>query len=116
MMEQMIAYCGLVCSDCPAYTATQAGDWTELERLAEKARIEYNSPLATAESTLCDGCQGVTMHKCGYCAECEIRSCGEVREVENCAACPDYACEKLSGFMRMVPEAQATLERIRAGL
>jgi len=25
-MDKIIAYCGLVCSDCPAYIATQAGD------------------------------------------------------------------------------------------
>jgi len=32
-MDRIIAYCGLVCSDCPAYTATQADDRAALERL-----------------------------------------------------------------------------------
>ena len=25
-MDRIVAYCGLVCSDCPAYIATQAND------------------------------------------------------------------------------------------
>jgi len=40
-MNRMIAYCGLVCTDCEAYTATQANDLAALERLAAKAREEY---------------------------------------------------------------------------
>jgi hypothetical protein len=36
--------------------------------------------------------------------------------VANCAGCADYACEKLEGFFGFVPEARATLDRIRSGL
>jgi hypothetical protein len=113
-MAQMIAFCGLICTDCPGYIATQAGDWAALEKLAEKARVDFNSPDATAASSLCDGCLSISDRKCAYCAECSIRACAFSRGVANCGACPDYGCEKISGFLNMVPEAKATLDSIHS--
>ena len=55
-MERMVAYCGLICTDCPGYIATQANDRAELERVAEMWRKEYNAPEITVESVICDGC------------------------------------------------------------
>ncbi len=116
-MDTMIAFCGLVCTDCEAYKATQAGDRAWLERLAEKARVEYGSANATAESTMCDGCLSASARKCGYCAECPVRACGTARGLANCGHCADYAaCEKLAGFFQMVPSARATLDGVRAAL
>jgi hypothetical protein len=115
-MQPMIAYCGLVCTECQGYLATQANDLAALERQAERARMEWGVPGATAESVKCDGCLSASGRKIGYCAECAIRACGTARGVANCAACPDYACEKLTGFLAMAPKARATLEGLRAGL
>ncbi len=115
-MERMIAYCGLVCTECKGYVATQADDWAALEQLAEKARKDYGAANATAESIRCDGCLSASPRKCGYCAECAIRACGVQRGVANCGACPDYACEQLLEFIKMVPEARATLDGVRAAL
>ena len=115
-MERMVAFCGLVCTECAGYLATQANDWAELERLAAKARAEYNAPTATAENIQCDGCLSDTGRKCGYCAECEIRACGVARGVANCGRCPDYACEKLTAFFGMVPAARGVLDGVRSAL
>ena len=115
-MERMIAFCGLVCTECEGYLATQANDWAALERLAAKAREEYNAPTATAEGVLCDGCLSDTGRKCGYCAQCEIRACGVARGVANCGHCPDYACEKLTAFFGMVPAARGVLDGVRSAL
>jgi hypothetical protein len=115
-IDQIIAYCGLVCTNCPGYIATQANDFAKLEQLAEQARTEYNVLTATAESVRCDGCLADQGRKCGYCAECAIRACGVARSVANCAYCPDYACEKLVGFFRIAPGARLVLDEIRAGL
>jgi hypothetical protein len=38
------------------------------------------------------------------------------RSVINCAHCEDYGCERIEGFFGFVPEARATLDRVRAGL
>ncbi len=114
-MDKIIAYCGLVCSDCEAYIATQADDMAALERVAAKWRVEFNAPNMTVESIICDGClEGG--RKCGHCAECQIRACGIAHGVANCAHCPDYACEQLVGFFNMVPPARAVLDGIRQAL
>jgi hypothetical protein len=112
----MIAYCGLVCTDCPSYIATQAGDRSALERVAAQWREEFDAPNLTAESIMCDGCLGTTGNKCGHCAECEMRACALALNLANCGHCPDYACDKLETFFGFAPEARTILDGVRAGL
>ena len=114
-MDKMIAYCGLICTECPAYLATQANDRAELERVAAMWREEYNAPNITVESVICDGCI-VGGHKCGHCAECDIRACAMALNVANCAHCADYTCEKLEKFFGFVPGARGVLDEIRQSL
>lgn len=116
-MDKMIAYCGLNCSECPAYVATQSGDPAELERVAAEWRAAFQMPDLTAESVICDAClQRDGGRLSGYCATCAVRACAVERGVANCAHCADYACAKLTSFWAHAPEAQATLEQIRASL
>jgi hypothetical protein len=115
-MDTIIAYCGLVCTDCPAYVATQADDRAALERVAAQWREEFDAPTLTVESVVCDGCLTDVGRKCSHCFECEIRACAMPRGVANCAHCEEYACEILEGFFGFVPEARATLNGVRAGL
>jgi len=115
-MEPLIGVCGLTCSDCSAYIATQAGDPAALEKVAAQWRQEYNVPTCTVADVICDGCITVG-RKCSHCADCEIRACGLGRGVANCAHCADYtACTRIAGFFQMVPTARATLDSIRAAL
>jgi len=95
-----------------AYIATQANDQAALEQIAAKWRVEYNATGILAANILCDGCMagGRTI---GHCAECKIRLCALERGLENCAACPDYACEQLVAFFPMVPQAKTNLEQLR---
>lgn len=116
MMEKMVAYCGLVCTECEAFIATQANDLPALERMAQRAREEFAMVDATAEAVRCDGCLPAAGYKCGYCAECQVRACGIERGIVNCAHCDDYGCEKLEAFFGMAASARETLDRIRAGL
>ena len=115
-MEKMVAYCGLVCSDCEAYIATQADDREALEGIAARWRKEYNAPDITVDAVVCDGCQSESERKCGHCAQCEIRACGVERGLANCAHCADYACDKIEGFFGMAPDARGVLDGIRASL
>ena len=115
-MTEMIAYCGLVCTGCPAYVATQANDRTALAQVAAQWSKEFNAPGLTAESVLCDGCLGVTGRKFGHCMECEIRACAMGRAVANCAHCDDYGCATITEFFGFVPDAKATLDAIHARL
>ena len=112
----MIAYCGLVCSDCEAYLATQADDQVALARVAAKWREEYNAPTITVEEVVCDGCVAPTGHRCSHWYECDIRICGAEHAVENCAHCAAYACAKLERFFGFVPEARVRLDQVRRSL
>ncbi len=115
-MDKMIAYCGLVCTDCKAYIATQANDLDALERMATKAREQFNMPDIAIEAIMCDGCLGDEGRKGGYCRQCPVRACGVERGVVNCAHCTDYACDELTSFFGRAPHAQAMLDEIRASL
>ncbi len=116
-MERMVAFCGLICTDCPAYLATQADDDTARERVAAQWREEFNAPGITAESINCDGCLRTDGRLFGHCLECKIRACGQARGVENCGHCAEYAtCETLAEFLGYVPSARATLDAIHAEL
>ena len=110
-MEKIIAYCGLVCTDCPAFIATRDNDVATLKQLAETWYQESDN----AEYCLCDGCIA-DGRKNNFCAQCQVRACALERGVVNCAHCDDYACDKLEAFWQMATEARATLDAIHAGL
>ena len=115
-MDRIIAYCGLVCSDCAAYVATQANDHAALEKVVAQWREEYNVPDITVESVICDGCLTKNGRTCYHCTECTIRTCGLAKGVANCAHCDDYACEKLTAFLSQVPQAKTVLDEIRRSI
>ena len=112
--EKMIAYCGIVCTGCEAYIATQTGDEKKARETAEMWSKAYNANIKL-EDVWCNGCL-VEGKKCAHCHECEIRKCAREKGFVNCAHCPDYKCETLKGFLKMVPDAEKLLDEIRAGL
>ena len=115
-MEQMIAYCGLDCAQCPAYQATQADDRAALEETAVLWREQFNSPYITADNIVCDGCPQEGRLS-GYCSMCRIRACAGERGFETCAPCADYeSCEHLAEFHAHAPEAKILLDEMRAAL
>lgn len=113
-MEEIIAYCGITCTECPAYLATQIDDDEERAQVAERWSAEFLSEIKP-EDINCDGCLAGHERYFSHCYKCEIRACGIARGVENCAHCDQYACEKLDGFLDMVPGARTELDRIHAG-
>jgi len=114
-MEKMIAYCGLTCTECPAYIATQNHDVDAMARVAEEWSVEYKAQL-TADDCWCNGCLAETGPWMSHCAECGIRACGVEKCVENCAHCDDYGCDKLTEFFGFVPAAKEMLDGIRTAL
>lgn len=112
METQIIACCGLTCTECPGYLATQQGDEAALEKAAAEWSVEYGGEISAAD-VRCDGCLSVEGPWMSHCAVCKIRACAIERGLENCAACEDYACEKLSEFFGFVPAAKETLDRLR---
>lgn len=115
MEESMIAYCGLVCTDCDAYKATQAGDTDALERMAEEAADRFGVEMTVADA-MCDGCRAATGRQIEYCHECAIRLCAVQKHIENCAYCEDYPCEKIDGFSKPGSAHRRRLDDMRASL
>lgn len=96
-MDTMIAYCGINCTACDAYLATQANDRAAQGALLEKWRVEYDAPEMTLAAVTCDGCTS-TGRLGGYCNECPMHACGAEKDVQNCASCDDYEdCATLPG-------------------
>ena len=113
---KMIAYCGLVCTDCEAYQATQAKDQAALERVSAHWRELFNTTAITAATVLCDGCLSTDGWKCSHCAECNIRACAIQHGVANCAHCSDFVCAQLESFLNYAPEARTVLNQVKAAL
>jgi hypothetical protein len=103
-MGRMVAFCGLVCTDCTAYVATQAGDLAAQERVAALWRDALDTPDIDVASIVCDGCLTVGGRLNGYCGLCQVRACGVAREVANCARCADYPCPKLASFWQKIDD------------
>ncbi len=115
-MEPKLAVCGLDCSVCAAYLATQANDEASKEQVATQWRVEHNNPKIDAAYVTCDGCLASSGRLGGHCLECEPRLCAVGRGYANCAYCPDYGCEKISHLLVYIPEAKTRLDGIRAAL
>jgi hypothetical protein len=112
-MSEMIAYCGLTCTECPALLATIADDDAKREETATMWSKEFGAEIM-AEDINCEGCLSTGNVLFNHCYECKIRACGMDKGVKNCAFCDDFACDKLNKFFAMVPEAQERLESLRS--
>jgi len=112
-MERIVAYCGIICSDCPVFKATKKNDDAERKIVAELWTKQYGREYKI-EDINCDGCltDGPTVFS--YCSTCEIRKCAQERNVENCSHCEEYACERLSKLLNEYPSAKEVLDGIRA--
>jgi len=108
----MIAYCGLNCSKCDTYLATQQDSARKREETAQKWSKMYRAEIVAGQIN-CDGCK-TDGTKFFHCNNCEIRKCGISKGVDNCAACDDYICDTLAGFIKLAPEAGSALERLRS--
>jgi hypothetical protein len=113
MTEKQMAYCGLVCTDCPAYIAKRTGD----DALRVKTAEQWSAPdfAVSADEINCDGCTAEE-GRFVACEMCEVRACAVPRGFTTCAECADYACEKLEKLFAMIgPEARTNLDGLRAG-
>jgi len=108
----MIAYCGLDCSKCEGYLATQSNDNDRRAKVAKQWSAQYNADIKP-EHINCDGCRSESQ-KFFYCSNiCEIRKCCIEKDIANCAACDMYACDKLKEFFELAPEANIALDKLR---
>lgn len=107
----MIACCGLNCSKCDAYLATKIDSDNKRQDTAKKWSSMYNADIKP-EHIKCEGCRS-NGDKFFHCDVCGIRRCCLSTGVDNCAACEEYICDTLSGFIKSAPEAGIALEKLR---
>ncbi len=108
----LIASCGLVCSDCFAYKATQENN---KEKLAELAVKWGGDEGLKAEDMLCNGCTSDKVY--AHAKACNVRACAREHEVKTCGQCGEFSCEKVEGLWKkynMTPEeAKARLAKAK---
>ena len=113
MEESIIAFCGLDCTECPAYIGTQKEDNELLKKTAKRwSTSKYKLEPA---DIICDGCIFVEKRLANFCSECQVRVCGVEKGIENCGHCDDYPCETLKKVWKFLrtPQAKARLDEIR---
>ena len=113
MPKKMRAYCGLLCTECPAYVALRTNDNDLRARTAQ--RWSAPSYSVTPEEVNCDGCKsdgGKLFKQCGVCA---VRQCASKKRLENCAYCDKYPCTNLEQLFKMIGEdkTRVVLDDIR---
>lgn len=108
----MIAFCGLDCSKCETYLATQADLDAQRAAVAKKWSALYHKEI-TPNQINCDGCKsnGRLFFHCEN--TCEIRKCCMSKGADNCAVCGEYPCDTIAGFIKLAPEAGKMLEKLR---
>lgn len=109
----MIAYCGLNCSVCPAFSAYKNNDDELRKKTAAEWSVMYQTKLQPSDIN-CTGCKSESSVKIGHCAECRIRICASEKGLENCGFCGSYPCSTVSHVVENVVEAKNELEKARS--
>jgi hypothetical protein len=91
-MNEIYAPCGINCTVCDCYIATQNDDKEARQKMAEQLKANYGK-VVDPETIVCDGCPGEGRH-IGFCAECGIRACAFDKGFATCAECTELPCEK----------------------
>jgi len=104
----MLAYCGIKCSECDAYIATQNNDEKKKEEMAAEARERGMN--ITAADINCEGCKTNTGVQISYCDQCEIRACAVDKRYSTCAQCKEMdTCTKLAFIHKHNAKARENL-------
>ena len=91
-MDKMLGRCGYRCDLC----AARSDDPALRQRLVDGWRKYLGHEMYTAENVKCDGCMSN-----GRLADknCPVRPCAIEKDVENCAYCDEYPCDRLKDLM-----------------
>ncbi|HNR02970.1 MAG TPA: DUF3795 domain-containing protein [Anaerolineaceae bacterium] len=89
---EVISRCGFRCDLCLAYAPNIIAH-PENRRVLSDGWFKYFGFRIEPENIYCEGClsKGATLDNA-----CPVRPCVVERELENCAICDQYACEKLA--------------------
>ena len=111
-MQDMIGCCGLNCTKCGAYVATQTDDDAKREQVAREWTRNHGGHF-TADQINCDGCQATGRAPDWTAKMCPIRKCCVGKALGTCADCAEYACEDLNKFFPAESDPRKNLEALR---
>lgn len=118
-MDEFIAYCGLNCNSCPIHLATMEQDNYKQHSMrisiAKECYEHYGMKLTPEEVNDCDGCRANAGRLFSGCMNCMIRECVISKNLNTCASCDEFACDKLEAMFKLDPEAKNRLQEIRNG-
>ncbi len=103
-MSQLISRCGYRCDVCPAYVGNNKTIADQLS--VAEGWSKYFGLKIPPETIRCNGC--LSVYRGGYDfpdASCPIRSCVMENNMETCADCFGYPCDKLESRMSSVESA-----------
>lgn len=119
-MDEMIAYCGLNCLMCPIYLATSEENDEKKKQMridiVNQCKEQYGMEIKLEDVTDCDGCKAEAARLFSGCKDCRIRLCARQKNIENCAYCGQYICEKLEKFFTTDKDAKKRLDKVRSML
>ncbi len=116
-MELKISACGLICSKCDAYIATQLKDRNLLEVVAADWRKRFHNPYIRAECIQCNGCMTEGGPKCVQCENsCQIRKCVLANCLSSCGECANYPCPALLEYLSEQGEQGAAQKKLLDGV
>ena len=106
----MIAFCGLDCTKCDAYIATQTND-DALRVKTAKHWSKLNNVEILPEHINCDGCR-VNGRKTVFCDKlCPIRQCALQKGFSTCGDCAEMdKCQKVAMVISNNANALANLK------
>ena len=119
MNKEYICYCGLYCENCAVMAKVAPASkvlYDEMRKAGFEDVINFIPggggfwPFlkSMAENGICVSCIGG-----GGDPGCAIRLCAKERNVEACALCDDYPCEKIDVFLQKHPSLKQDNELFR---
>jgi len=95
MKKELIGACGIYCHSCDIYRAWKENDTELKQKIAENISKMVDKKI-DPKLIKCTGCHGpIETH---WSENCEIMLCAIVKNVDMCALCDEFICEKLKKF------------------
>jgi hypothetical protein len=106
-MKELVARCGYRCDLCPGYIENIHSE-EDITRVS-RGWLQYIGYQTPPDWTPCRGCldEGEPAD-----SSCPVRPCVNEKELDNCAHCDTFPCDKLGTRMNFIEEHIEDLENI----
>jgi len=119
MNKEYMCYCGMYCGNCmvkaqvePAskvlYDVMQKAGFEENAHMTPDGEKFWSFMKTMSEDGACKSCQDGSGDP-----KCSVRVCAQARNVEVCALCEIYPCDKLESFFHVYPVLKDDNEFLR---